>query len=676
MTLTRLQLFQAMQEVPLQNQINYLLQFILQKLSLTDCPSKAKQDLKHFIKLFIDCVSKRKAKIRKDTDTFVLKSRSWLNKDFTIPDSILCLVRDSGSNRDNSSSSTGRPTISFDNSSDRTKRRKVAKLLSSHSLPEIVSATCTGVRNEGKRKLANHIAQHVASGHIPKLVSPVIRTYTDDEALSFFVEGKFSKFQYKMMRIQSKERGADLYPNYHRILEAKKRCYPKNMNITDKCAEVPLQSLLDHTTTRILEISQPILTAVDNSLENVELIVKWGFDGTSEQSQYKQRAEFNDTDLFVTWLVPLQLQTISKEGHLIILWKNPRPSSVRFCRPIRLQFLKETKEAIKIEREYIETQISQLTLLTVTNPIKITVKYRLTLTMADGKVWSALTDTSGQVCYICKATPKQMNKLDLVCDRSLDKTTLAFGISPLHCWIRCFECLLHISYRIDIKKWRVISKTDKEKVKSRKEIIQSKFRTQMGLIVDIPKQGSGTTNDGNTARRFFENPGVVSMITNIDENLIKKFGIILKTISCGFSINEQKFSIYCHKTAKLYVQFYNWYPMPASVHKLLVHGAAIVSTAILPIGLLSEEAQEARNKDVKYIREHNTRKCSRIATNEDLFGRLLISSDPLITSLRREPPRKTSTISREVIELLSEPEFRSYNTKSSTESSGESSEEE
>lgn len=224
------------------------------------------------------------------------------------------------------------------------------------------------------------------------------------------------------------------------------------MNIKDKSVEVPLQSLLDHTTTRILEISQPILTTIDKSfLENVELVAKWGFDGTSDQSQYKQRANFNDTDLFITWLVPLQLQTTLQEEQ-IILWKNPRPSSVRFCRPIRLQFLKETKEAIKIEREYIETQISQLTPLTITNPIKIIIKYRLILTMADGKVWNALTDTSSQICYICKATPKEMNKLDLVCNRSLDAATLAFGISPLHCWIRCFECLLHISYRIDIIK--------------------------------------------------------------------------------------------------------------------------------------------------------------------------------------------------------------------------------
>lgn len=60
-----------------------------------------------------------------------------------------------------------------------------------------------------------------------------------------------------------------------------------------------------------------------------------------------------------------------------------------------------------------------------------------------------------------------------------------------------------------------------------------------------------------------------------------------------------------------------------------------------------------------------------LATNEDLFGKLLISSDPLITSLRREPPRKTGIIPREVIELLSEPELCSHNSELSSESSEE-----
>lgn len=45
---------------------------------------------------------------------------------------------------------------------------------------------------------------------------------------------------------------------------------------------------------------------------------------------------------------------------------------------------------------------------------------------------------------------------------------------------------------------------DKIKMKLRKEEVQRHFKTEMGLIVDNPKQGgSGSSNDGNTARRFF-----------------------------------------------------------------------------------------------------------------------------------------------------------------------------
>lgn len=47
------------------------------------------------------------------------------------------------------------------------------------------------------------------------------------------------------------------------------------------------------------------------------------------------------------------------------------------------------------------------------------------------------------------------------------------------------------------------------------------------------------------------------------------------------------------KTANLYVKLYGWYYMPASVHKILDHGAKIIESFLLiPIGLLSE-AQES-----------------------------------------------------------------------------------
>lgn len=65
-----------------------------------------------------------------------------------------------------------------------------------------------------------------------------------------------------------------------------------------------------------------------------------------------------------------------------------------------------------------------------------------------------------------------------------------------------------------------------------------------------------------------------------------------------------------------------------------IHGADIIKISPLPIGQMSEEALEARNKDLSNIREQHTRKTSRKTTMEDLIHGLLCSSDPLIASLR------------------------------------------
>lgn len=52
----------------------------------------------------------------------------------------------------------------------------------------------------------------------------------------------------------------------------------------------------------------------------------------------------------------------------------------------------------------------------------------------------------------------------------------------------------------------------------------------MGLIVDVPKQGSGTSNDGNTARRSFCDPQLTAEIARINEELIRKLHTILQAI--------------------------------------------------------------------------------------------------------------------------------------------------
>jgi len=101
-------------------------------------------------------------------------------------------------------------------------------------------------------------------------------------------------------------------------------------------------------------------------------------------------------------------------------------------------------------------------------------------------------------------------------------------------------------------------------------------------------------------------------------------------MASGYRVNADKFRIYALDTAKKFLGLYDCYYFPSSVHNVLIHGADV-------IGELSGEASESRNKDIKVYRKQNTRKGSRIATNTDLKSRLLLSSDPFITGLRKLP---------------------------------------
>ncbi|KAF2887785.1 hypothetical protein ILUMI_18388 [Ignelater luminosus] len=48
------------------------------------------------------------------------------------------------------------------------------------------------------------------------------------------------------------------------------------------------------------------------------------------------------------------------------------------------------------------------------------------------------------------------------------------------------------------------------------------------------------------------------------------------------------------------------------MHQILIHGAPVTKESILPIGELSEEVQEAKNKDLRKFRRDKTRKISRL----------------------------------------------------------------
>jgi hypothetical protein len=141
-------------------------------------------------------------------------------------------------------------------------------------------------------------------------------------------------------------------------------------------------------------------------------------------------------------------------------------------------------------------------------------------------------------------------------------------------------------------------------------------------------------------------------ITGLNVELIQRFKIITETISSGYSIDIDKFSKYALETGELYVEVYGWHPMTPTMHKIVMHGATIISHAILPIGQLSEEAAEHRNKHFCEYRQKFARKFSRQACNTDIINKLLISSDPLVTSSRAKTSKKRKSFSSETLKLL------------------------
>ena len=116
--------------------------------------------------------------------------------------------------------------------------------------------------------------------------------------------------------------------------------------------------------------------------EELKLIVKYVFDGTNVNC-YKQRTNNSNayTDsVFCVSLLPVQLKN-KHTGE--IYWVNPRPSSTRFCRPIKISFEKETVELCRREEEYLKQQIQNLESTQISG---CTVESEMILTMIDEKV--------------------------------------------------------------------------------------------------------------------------------------------------------------------------------------------------------------------------------------------------------------------------------------------------
>ena len=114
---------------------------------------------------------------------------------------------------------------------------------------------------------------------------------------------------------------------------------------------------------------------------------------------------------------------------------------------------------------------------------------------------------------------------------------------------------------------------------------------RLNLRISEVKHGKGSTNNGNTARKFFKkNPDVTASILGVDKKIVSLFAELLDAFNnpnikpCSSTFNAKARELFDFLTSPALKRF----PLTQSVYRFLCHGAQFIEHFELPIGALSE----------------------------------------------------------------------------------------
>lgn len=403
-----------------------LIQKILENVD--NLTQEEQKQIQQFCQTYVSGLKKKWCNCNRTIHSFIKKYETWLQAEIKWPEFFkskiecgnpvedeqpstssgwLTEIASTSTSQCSTGTSTSRltPRKPFTELSPLQKRRRVEPLLM-YEKEALAVATGSRSGNKDVADLVKYIIEHPEkAAEIKDYLKgkKIVAKFSAEKALAILISLKLSKWQYSTLRASAKEVGIEIYPAYHVVLEAKKQCYPTKeaITVTECGVKVKVQAILDKTVTRLAKVIE-----ISDKIKDLTLVCKWGFDGASGQSTYKQAmaSEEDDSSAFMCSFVPLRL-TSGEE----IIWENSKPSSTLLCRPIYFQFIHENKLNIKEEKAKIDDEITALVPSLIENEIRV--KHSMLMTMIDGKITSHLSETSMQTCDICKAVPSEMNKL-------------------------------------------------------------------------------------------------------------------------------------------------------------------------------------------------------------------------------------------------------------------------
>ena len=154
------------------------------------------------------------------------------------------------------------------------------------------------------------------------------------------IHGGMTEAQYKLNRKKMKKRNALTHPSWHDVDKAKAKCTPQGVVYEEREVRVPVKWTMYHQMFKILKdhrLVKWMQKLAKNPNVRFELVFKWGADGSSAHSHYRNAK--NDSKIFASNAVPIFIEALDTEtGECVNVWCNPFANSAFGVVPLRWAF--------------------------------------------------------------------------------------------------------------------------------------------------------------------------------------------------------------------------------------------------------------------------------------------------------------------------------------------------
>ncbi|XP_062550922.1 uncharacterized protein LOC134215829 [Armigeres subalbatus] len=435
-----------------------------------------------------------------------------------------------------------------------------------------------------------------------------------------------SKRKYEAIAAFSKQHlGVKLLQPWVKIIECRNAIIPPiskpNWDSGYLSSSVTVRNLVRFDVVRICDIEEVaekvISEATDSGVLDLVVHVTGGVDSATGFTHYNQGSITGKDDSLLSEHY-MTLMIVTQAGNL--LWQNPSPQSDYFCRVRSMNWVKENDALTRSMFSQFMEELEDINRI----PIEVHAHGKIILcgiyTLIDGKAANAIVgNRDTHACPLCVqgADPR-------------------IGPSLFHSRLNTVEWLIrHSSKKAVCGNPALTNPEVKAKMRQISNDLESHFKVQ----VNRPKPGgSGSSNNGNMARRLLSEPVKLAEILGINSELVWNLRIISCLALSSKRLDPNKVSAL---TNCIELQINTEFPftkkLPPCIHKY-THLSEFIQRVPYPLSFLDEQAGERCHKRYKFIRPHLSRKTSPETNLEDMMKASLTWSDPKmsLTSLRKQ----------------------------------------